>query len=414
MDETGKVTGSTDDETKATKVDNAKIGSTENRLWMQLQPLKDERGRYMKDEYGRDITEPVDLGDNTLYGSLQSLREILTEEGEFASEDDMKFDVDANIKRGIPYYQHTLDALAKKFAETLNEANSTVYKDADGNIIVDADGNSYYKVFQGYETETDASGVQRYKVQADSQAYKEMVTDAQAMKDKDGNPLGIEGYLNRVDLSGLTDEQKDAVRYLQEKYFPLKEVTEENAANKTAGVPIFKGGVLFSNRGDGDDTSQITAANISISKSWSTGANRIVNTKKADMVPHSTDPDNIRHIITLMGEDMEYRPRDINDIIDNPKNYAASKDDIYFKGNFQDMLTNFNVILASDRKTTETQYNGYETKVLARDNDRSSVSGVDLNEEATSMMQFQKSYAAACQLLTTLDSMLDKLINGTL
>ena len=29
-------------------------------------------------------------------------------------------------------------------------------------------------------------------------------------------------------------------------------------------------------------------------------------------------------------------------------------------------------------------------------------------------MQFQKSFAAACQLLTTIDSMLDKLINGTL
>ena len=30
------------------------------------------------------------------------------------------------------------------------------------------------------------------------------------------------------------------------------------------------------------------------------------------------------------------------------------------------------------------------------------------------MMQFQKSYSAACTLLTTLDSMLDKLINGTI
>ena len=39
---------------------------------------------------------------------------------------------------------------------------------------------------------------------------------------------------------------------------------------------------------------------------------------------------------------------------------------------------------------------------------------MDLNEEATSMMQFSKSYAAACKLLTTLDSMLDKLINGTI
>ena len=45
---------------------------------------------------------------------------------------------------------------------------------------------------------------------------------------------------------------------------------------------------------------------------------------------------------------------------------------------------------------------------------RQSVSGVDLNDEATNMMQFQKSYQAACKLLTTLDSMLDTLINRTI
>jgi len=416
----------------AEQVDNAKLGSDENRLWMQLQPLVDEKGRYLKDEYYRDITEPVDLGDNTLYGSLQSLREILTEEGEFASEEDMKFDVDANIKRGVPYYQHTLDALAKKFAETMNEANSTVKKDTAGNIVP-VDGKLYNKVFQGYETETDANGVQRYKIaDPDSDIYKAMVTAAEKLEDADGNPLtddkGVplknltddEGnplkiereYLTRVDLSDLDIRVQNAVREIQKGFFPLKGFTEENAGTKTVGVPVFKGGVLFSNRGDGDDVSQITAENISISKSWSTGANRIVNTKKPDMVPHSTDPDNIRHIITLMNEDMEYRPQDINDII-APKNQAKSTD-VYFKGSFQDMLSNFNVILATDHNTTKTQYDGYDTKVLARDNDRTSISGVDLNEEATSMMQFQKSYAAACQLLTTLDSMLDKLINGTL
>ena len=59
-------------------------------------------------------------------------------------------------------------------------------------------------------------------------------------------------------------------------------------------------------------------------------------------------------------------------------------------------------------------YDSYTIKALNLDNDRQSVSGVDLNDEATNMMVFQKSYSAACQLMTTLDSMLDKLINGTI
>ena len=44
---------------------------------------------------------------------------------------------------------------------------------------------------------------------------------------------------------------------------------------------------------------------------------------------------------------------------------------------------------------------------------RDSVSGVDLNDEAMNLMQYSKSYNAACRLMTTLDSVLDKLINGT-
>ena len=38
---------------------------------------------------------------------------------------------------------------------------------------------------------------------------------------------------------------------------------------------------------------------------------------------------------------------------------------------------------------------------------------MDLNDEAMNLMQFQKSYSAACRLMTTLDETLDKLINGT-
>lgn len=132
------------------------------------------------------------------------------------------------------------------------------------------------------------------------------------------------------------------------------------------------------------------------------------------MLAHSSDDDNIRHILTMLNEDMEYKPGEIEEILPSDKDLSASADKTYFTGSFQDMLTNFNTILATEQRDTTILYNNYTTKALARDNDRSSVSGVDLNEEATSMMQYQKSYSAACQLMTTLDSMLDKLINGTM
>ena len=99
-----------------------------------------------------------------------------------------------------------------------------------------------------------------------------------------------------------------------------------------------------------------------------------------------------------------------NDVVPD----ADEGDKDYFKGTFQELLAKMNLTLANDQRDTGTLYNSYAITSLSRDNDRQSVSGVDLNDEATSMMIFQKSYSAACQLITTLDSMLDKLINGTI
>lgn len=311
LDNDGNIVDYTFDPKDATQVNNAVKEADNNRLWMGLEALTDRNGKIMK-ENGGAVSEPVDLSDTVLYGGLQSLRELITEEGEFASDMDIAFDSKATIKRGVPYYQHALDALARKFADTMNEAN------------------------------------------------KKMADDK-----------GVE-----------------------------------------------HGGLLFSISGDSDDDgrgdppdftkkSQITAGNISIAKSWSTGEVRIrCFGESDDGLSHTTDNANVDHMITLMGEKLKYCPKDVVD--------DAANNDKYFEGTFQEMLNNTNHVLASDKQISTTQYNIYTTETLSWDNKRQSVSGVDLNEEATNMMMFQKSYSAACQLMTTLDSMLDKLINGTI
>ena len=64
-------------------------------------------------------------------------------------------------------------------------------------------------------------------------------------------------------------------------------------------------------------------------------------------------------------------------------------------------------------KGTSTLLDNYYAASVTLDTSRDSVSGVDLNDEAMNLMQYSKSYNAACRLMTTLDSLLDKLINGT-
>ena len=44
---------------------------------------------------------------------------------------------------------------------------------------------------------------------------------------------------------------------------------------------------------------------------------------------------------------------------------------------------------------------------------RESVAGVNMDEEMTNMIRFQKGYSAASRVITAMDEMLDKLINGT-
>ena len=159
-----------------------------------------------------------------------------------------------------------------------------------------------------------------------------------------------------------------------------------------------QGGNLFSNSGNGDDGGNITAKNISISQSWARGAVRVLQSKEANFT--STDNSNLIHILHQMTADQKYS-------VDGTDNT------VYFKGNFQKMLTNITATLGNDIRTTSAMLENYAS---ATDNlfvDRHSVAGVDLNDEVMGMMQFQKSYSAAARLLTTLDEVLDKLINGT-
>lgn len=282
----------------------------------------------------------IKLTDTELYGALRSDRELLTEKGEFTEKGvvDNQIDLNATTKRGIPYYQSALDALARKFAQVLNDANTGYLKNAKGDYV-----------------------------------------------GKDGNVLIPVGEIANT---GLTVDQKTKL--------------------EADGVAL--GGILFSTSSAGNETNGITAANISISKQWSTGAVGIQNsfvqgTNKPGQV-NSGDFSNIEHIIVLMDGKQEYKPNEI-------EGDAVNGDIPYFKGSFQEFLTSLQGTLAKDIKSTTTLLDNYSAAATELDTSRDSVSGVDLNDEAVNMMQYQKSYSAACRMMTTLDEALDKLINGT-
>ena len=303
-------------------------GTMVEKLVVKVADMKDKKGNPIKLVDGKYVTQAEVVGDKyqirlgeltdkfgtknpnaqpklrldeTLQGSLQASRDMLNGKGEFSSDADIAADRGATTKRGIPYYQKSLDLLANRFAEIMNDANRPASK---------------------------------------------------------------------ADPTGQTK----------------------------------LGDNLFSNSSDGDDDTNITAANISISHKWSTGATQLQCS--ADPNAPASATDNLAHILAeLTGKSHEFEPTDV----------AADADsqDPLFTGSFQDMFLNIQGVLGNDIKNTAVVLNSYATTLDEVYVDRDSISGVDLNEEATNMMQYQKAYSAACRLMTTLDQALDKLINGT-
>ena len=258
---------------------------------IQLGALRD------KDNVKKDPNDidPVGLVDNDIHGSLQAVRELLTEEGEYATATDQAVDADALIKRGIPYYQKALDNLATVFAAEMNKLNG-----ADGTVNVDG------------------------------------------------------------------------------------------------------AGPLFSNSSSGNGTTAITAANISISKAWADGDVSMISSQ--DPNAPTDDRSNLAAFLDLFNKKLEF----------DPEYVAADAEGASFNGTFEEMLFHIESTLAEDQMSTGVILNNYSITYNEIYTDRDSVSGVDLNDEATSLMVYQKAYTAACRLMTVLETALDSLINGTI
>lgn len=322
-------------------------------------------------------TYEIALDDNDLHGILQAQREMLTEEGEFASKKDVEIDENACIKRGIPYYIKSLDLLAQKFAEAYNSLNTGFKVDQNGNYL-DENNNIIPNL-----------GIKKGDVLTDQQ--KQNLIDAgYYLKDKNGNPVDEHGY-------PVSEDNK---------------VADLDAWLLAQGA-VRMGGPLFSNRNDGNDTAGINAHNIDISAGWSNGEWGIVPKFEVlvfadgeEDVEHSTQNTNADHMISLlMDKALTYDPRDL---------YGSDAiGPVLFEGTFNDMLSNMMGVEAEDERITNVRLMTNDIALTELDYSREGVSGVDLNDEAMNMVTYQKAMNAAMRLMTAIDEALDRLINNT-
>lgn len=383
-------------------------------------------GKYYEVTTQVEHTDEVTLDDNDLHGSLQATRELLTEAGSFATQDTVaNVDENAGIKRGIPFYQKSLDLLAQKLATEYNKLNEGVMLDQDGNevesitgtieflkslgVTFHEAGNSKGGFGDGYYVNADGIfvGTTEHPVcvldQAQLSVNDTVQEAAKKIRDSGADPT----FANGIDIDDPANEAQLAG--LLKDFMKAHGVNSDNAEKETVTLtkPIKMGGPLFSNRNDGDDTTGITASNISVSHSWSTGDVRIVPKFEVlfnGEVTDSTQNVNVGHMLALIEKSLVYNPQDLVPTAVGTK---------LFQGSFNDMLSDSVTTLGNDQRIQTSKLNTTYTSLIDLDTSREGVSGVDLNDETMNMMQYQKAYSAACRLMTAIDEAIDRLINNT-
>lgn len=258
----------------------------------------------------------------------------------------------------------------------------------------------------------------------------DMTTDA------DGNPLYADGkdltglidkgqlggYLNflngKGDFAVGTENTSKGILYYENMLNTLANKFAEvmNEANKFLSVdankkPLMADGItiatdpkdyvykdkpLFESR----DGGQISAENIKISDAWSDASSSyITNTKKPNISgDNSGATDNILKMISLFQSGS------------GTLDFKANGNTI-FKGTMQEFFSFTSTRLSLEIEDVKNSYDTYSQTQYEIDYQRSSMSSVDLDEEGISLLTFQKAYNAAAKLMTTLDEMLDTLIN---
>ena len=420
---------------------------------------------YYKQAFIQTPSQRVDLDDNDLKGRIQSYRELLTEAGEFtpksvingldengdplSADQLLSCDENAGTKRGIPYYQKTLDLLANRLAYAFNNANQGYLTDPSGNLITmtwDPTANFNEGALAGVPTKIEYQG---QKLDDDGNPVFEADGTTPVMEDKEftfntsymidngtwnmdpaegGLPQEVQDAIKaELDKEGvahgdpLTSDDVKAYMNLEKTVYQLdkdgnqvldkdgKPIPIVDAAGKEVKTTnaFFKGAPMFSNHGSSNDTEGITARNISISAIWQAEPVLIGSfiCPPGDYEPASTDSNNLlENMTSLFYEKQDYYPDTLED---------DAAHEVMFNGTFREFWISIGTTMGEDQSVTGSDLdNHYETSIEI-DTSRDSVFAVDFNDEAMNLFMYSQAYNAACRVLTTLDSVLDKLINGT-
>jgi len=145
-----------------------------------------------------------------------------------------------------------------------------------------------------------------------------------------------------------------------------------------------------------DGSPVITASNISINPDWLRDPSFILRTLDDSDTPGASRNDNILRLI---------------DALKNEKTFTNEINDQVFFGSFFQYVNAINTELGLEINYLNKTKDVSDVNLLAVDMFRASIMDVDSDEEAMNLVKFQKSYNAAARFITTLDEMLEVIVN---
>lgn len=210
------------------------------------------------------------------------------------------------------------------------------------------------------------------------------------------NP-GIPYYVSRLD--DLAQTIAKTVNNIHAEGYTYPDA--ENGHVSQTGIFFFEVPLVDSTDDDGNvildangnpvkvpDYSQVTGGNLSLSKAvrdsvWNIAA----SDKLVDLNAATTNSGNAIKILEIQN--------------------AFESGEVY------GTLNSFVVHLGIAANACDGLLHTTESLINSVDNQRDSISSVSLDEEATNIIMYKQSYNAAARVISSIDEMLDKLINGT-
>ena len=74
-------------------------------------------------------------------------------------------------------------------------------------------------------------------------------------------------------------------------------------------------------------------------------------------------------------------------------------------------VNNITISVGTQAKSASDLHDEFNQILTSSNNQKESISGVNSDEELTNMLAYQRSYEAAARVVTTVDDMMDKIIN---